>query len=298
VVPVSLSHPNSQAVTDDYATADDTARAGTDYVPVSGTLTFAAGETNKTFVVSVIGNVQFTGNRAVRLTLGNPSGAALGGAGAARLTILEDDATPNQRFVAQVYRDLLQRPVDPPSLDYFSRQLDQGRPRSQVVAVLTGSDEYRRAVVSGLYQTLLRRPADPAGRDNYVRLLAAGWSVEQVRASLIGSAEYFLNQGGGTNDGFLAAVYHDVLNRAASPGEVAAWKAVLEGGRSREFVAGLILNSREGLGVLIQGVYQRYLHRSANAGEVSAWVSYLQQGHRDEDMLDLVVGSDEYFARV
>ncbi len=35
-----------------YATADDTALAGSDYVATSGTLTFAAGETSKTIQVA------------------------------------------------------------------------------------------------------------------------------------------------------------------------------------------------------------------------------------------------------
>ena len=40
----------------DYATTDYTAFAGVDYVATSGTLTFAAGDTTKTFTVTVLGN--------------------------------------------------------------------------------------------------------------------------------------------------------------------------------------------------------------------------------------------------
>src|SRR5262249_57397002 len=39
-----------------YTTADGTAKAGSDYVAASGTVTFAPGETVKTFVVNVIGD--------------------------------------------------------------------------------------------------------------------------------------------------------------------------------------------------------------------------------------------------
>ena len=38
---VTLSNPSYQPVTVDYATADGTARAGSDYTAVGGTLTFA-----------------------------------------------------------------------------------------------------------------------------------------------------------------------------------------------------------------------------------------------------------------
>jgi Calx-beta domain len=44
---VNLSVPSSQAVTVSYATADLTATAGTDYLPASGVLMFAPGETRK-----------------------------------------------------------------------------------------------------------------------------------------------------------------------------------------------------------------------------------------------------------
>lgn len=53
---VSLAAAYDQAVTVNYATADGTATAGVDYVAVTGTLTFAPGETTKTIAVQVLGN--------------------------------------------------------------------------------------------------------------------------------------------------------------------------------------------------------------------------------------------------
>jgi Calx-beta domain len=50
---VNLSAPSSQPVTVDYATADGTAVAGSDYLPVSGALTFAPGETRKVVPVTL-----------------------------------------------------------------------------------------------------------------------------------------------------------------------------------------------------------------------------------------------------
>jgi len=50
VFTVALSNAYSKPVTVNYATADAGAVAGSDYQAVSGTLTFAPGETTKTIV--------------------------------------------------------------------------------------------------------------------------------------------------------------------------------------------------------------------------------------------------------
>ncbi len=57
VFTVTLSPASGQTVTVDYATADDTAKAGSDYTVASGTLTFNPGETTKTITVTVQGDV-------------------------------------------------------------------------------------------------------------------------------------------------------------------------------------------------------------------------------------------------
>ena len=72
---VTLDPAATEAVTVDYATADDTATAGDDYTAVSGTLTFSAGETSKTVSVPIIDDSVEDGGETFTLTLSNPSGA-------------------------------------------------------------------------------------------------------------------------------------------------------------------------------------------------------------------------------
>ncbi len=86
VFTVTLDPPSTGTVTVDYATADGTAEAGgsaytggDDYEPKSGTLTFEAGETEKTVTVLVNGDETYEGERdtedeTVLLTFSNPSG--------------------------------------------------------------------------------------------------------------------------------------------------------------------------------------------------------------------------------
>jgi len=59
--------------------------------------------------------------------------------------------TPNQRFVFEVYRDLLRRPVDAAGLRFWGDALDQGLSRAQLVAAVENSPEYLRNVVESLY---------------------------------------------------------------------------------------------------------------------------------------------------
>ncbi len=59
----------------DYATADVNAWAGVDYLATSGTLHFAPGIVEQTFVVTILDNGRADGSRTVGLRLSNPQGA-------------------------------------------------------------------------------------------------------------------------------------------------------------------------------------------------------------------------------
>jgi hypothetical protein len=72
-----------------YTTSDGTAEAGRDYITSSGTLTFAPGQAQETFTVSIIDTAQVGGTRFLHLSLSNPTnGMSLGIPSKATLTIL------------------------------------------------------------------------------------------------------------------------------------------------------------------------------------------------------------------
>ncbi len=70
---VSLEPASARTVKVDFATADGTASAGSDYTATSGTLTFNPGELTKTVTVDVIGDSVNEDNETVLLRLLNPS---------------------------------------------------------------------------------------------------------------------------------------------------------------------------------------------------------------------------------
>src|SRR5262249_54403677 len=76
VFTVSLSAPSSSTVAVNYATANGSAVAGSDYVGTSGVLSFAPGETAKTITVSVIGDTTVEPDEVFSVLLSAPTAGA------------------------------------------------------------------------------------------------------------------------------------------------------------------------------------------------------------------------------
>ena len=100
--PVTLSSVSTHAVTVDYATADVTATAGSDYTATSATLTIPSNtdctsghQTNSAcqIPVPVTGDTLYENNETFTLNLSNPTGATLA-TNFATATIVNDDQPP------------------------------------------------------------------------------------------------------------------------------------------------------------------------------------------------------------
>ncbi|MGB3694942.1 MAG: Calx-beta domain-containing protein, partial [Spirulinaceae cyanobacterium] len=74
---VSLSEASDETITVDFITNDASATAGEDYQAVSGTLTFAPGETSQTLVVPVIGDTLDETDEQFYVDFSNATNAAL-----------------------------------------------------------------------------------------------------------------------------------------------------------------------------------------------------------------------------
>jgi hypothetical protein len=98
VFTVSLSASSRQQVTVNYATADGTAAAGSDYASDKGTLTFAPGTTSQTVSINVNGDTQTEPDETFSLLLSNSTNAAIGD-GQGTGTIANDDAEAQPVFV-------------------------------------------------------------------------------------------------------------------------------------------------------------------------------------------------------
>lgn len=74
VFTVTLDPPSDVDVSVDYATADGTALAGSDYIATNGTLTFLAGETSKSVRVTITGDLPPESDETFYVNLSNAGG--------------------------------------------------------------------------------------------------------------------------------------------------------------------------------------------------------------------------------
>lgn len=89
---VTRTDGTTGAVTADYKLTNGTADAS-HYIETSGSLSFAAGETEKYFDITIIDNSDIKGNKTVNMTLSNPTGGAVLRQTSAVLTILDNEKT-------------------------------------------------------------------------------------------------------------------------------------------------------------------------------------------------------------
>ncbi|HEV3344735.1 MAG TPA: DUF4214 domain-containing protein [Pirellulales bacterium] len=203
---------------------------------------------------------------------------------------------PTAHYVAAAYQNVLNRPVDAASLNYWTTALENGVSRSTFAFALAHSAEYYGRVIETAYESYLGRPADAVGLAFWTARMQEGLSDELLDAFFIGSQEYYQHSGG-TDKAWVDAMYENLLGRAADPQGEAAWTQVLAAGISRFQVAYGFTASREHEGQVVETDYTSYLGRQASSAELAIWVNFFELGVSNENVIAGFVGSDEYFAK-
>jgi uncharacterized protein GlcG (DUF336 family) len=205
--------------------------------------------------------------------------------------------TATTQFITQLYQDFLHRPPDPGGLGYFSSFLDQKiRTRAQVGQMINDSAEAHANQVQDAYNQFLHRSADPGGLTFFTNFLGAGGSIQQLDAMMAGSEEYFSTRGGGTTNGFLDALYQDVLARGADAGGLAFFANALAQGTGRQIVANSILGSPEADDTEVRSLVNHFYHRQATDEEVARIGLALRLGLERAELIGGLVGAPEYAA--
>jgi hypothetical protein len=184
----------------------------------------------------------------------------------------------NQRFLIQVYNDLLRRTIDPIGLNAFDNQLEAGVSRVTVIQEIEHSPEFLGDEVQQLYHHYLGRAADATGLAGFSTFLTSGGTLEQAAAFLVSSPEYFNGKGKGTNTGWLAAFFQDALGRAPDSGATTTFGGQLNGGTPLGTVANEIFGSPEYQMRTVDIFFQDFLRRHTDTGGTNLFVPFYAQG--------------------
>lgn len=103
----TLNHPSAFPVTVNYSVTGGSATGvGTDYALPAGTLTFAAGETTKNILFTVVDDSSYEGNETIDLDLSGAVGGSIGLQSTHTHTIVDNDSVPTVQFAFASSADL------------------------------------------------------------------------------------------------------------------------------------------------------------------------------------------------
>jgi hypothetical protein len=237
------------------------------------------------------------------------SGALPGGAGTAitatatsaanNTSTISNSVLPtgnaNTLYVSSLYGLLLNRAPDPSSSSWVNA-LNSGATPASVVFGIESTQEYLNDQVVAIYVHYLNRQPDPVGETFWTTFLTAGGTFEQLAEGLTTSPEYFQDNGG-TNTGFVTALYQDVLGRTPSQAELDGWVNALNNGASRLSVSVAFLTSTEYRTDLVTLDYNLYLGRNPDPTGLAGWLTALNNGATDQMVLAGILGSPEGFTK-
>jgi glucose/arabinose dehydrogenase len=336
-VPVSLDfRTESDLSFTDCAAVTGLANQRCDYLLTTGTLSFAAGETEKSFSIVTFDDAFVEGDESFTVDLINPTGpnAMLGSVASATVTIEDDDTSSpttnpidtSRYFVRQSYYDFLQRVPDQDGEDFWVSQIDQvcapadaaciNDRRVAVSAAFFVSSEFTRSggYVYRLYkaafgeQTLYRPSYEDFSADR-ARVID-GADLEQGKLDL---ANLFVQRNEFTtryDPGLTSSAFVDAVLQTVQQGAGVTFNAserenfindVNLGGR------GLMLRNLADNAALTEAVFNRafvlmqyfgYLRRDPDQGGYEFWLGILNASAQNFDgMVCAFITSPEYQRR-
>lgn len=204
--------------------------------------------------------------------------------------------SPADRFTDGAHQLFLERSAKPSELSFWRASV-QGGERLKVTRALAFSDEYAGKHIDHLYETILGRKADATGRANWLRQVRNGTRLDQIASGFYGSNEYF-NKAGGTNRGYVEALYRDILDRAADPKGRDNWVGKLDRGElNRVQVANSFYQSIESRTKRVHQQYQLVLGRNADQNGLNTWTVKIGQVG-DLELAALLASSAEFYRKV
>ncbi len=233
---VMLSGSTSQSVTVNYATANGTATAGSDYTATSGTLTFAPGETSKQITVQATGDTQNEPDETFFVNLTNATNATLARAQGTG-TIRNDDAVFvqfNQAAYAVGENDgsvliTVTRTGDTSaaaSIDYATNDATAKQRSDYTIAL--GTLQFAAGQTTKTFSLLVNPDSFIEGAETLTITLSnpANASLGAQTTAVVTIADATTDATRNSIDdarNFVYQQYHDFLNREPDAGGIAYW---------------------------------------------------------------------------
>ena len=210
--------------------------------------------------------------------------------------------TPNQRFVAQIYFNILGRLASQSEINLQANPLGAGTPRQDLVWSFFNSTEFNLGgrFVAGLYVGLLDRNAEYGGWLFQRNALSTGVvNPNQLVSNFITGQEFTLKFGNPSNDDYVRLLYRNVLLREPAPAEVQLQSNALASGVSRVQLATNFLNSNEfrvGTGPRLTAflLYALLLQRDPTTSERAAREAQIAGGADIKALIAELLNSGEF----
>lgn len=203
----------------------------------------------------------------------------------------------NERFLNQLYLDLLRRPADGGGLAFWEGRLNAGVSRGAVALGIESSREFALTALAGFSRSFVGQAPTAAMVNQAVALQARNQAdPTALEAVVLNSSEFFRARAGITPGGFVTAVSRAVTGQPPDPSQYPNLLALASRGNRAAVVAG-VLAGPAGLSAQVTDDYARYLGRPPQTGDVAYFVAQLQRGASAAAVVAQFVGSPEYFNR-
>ncbi|MGH7194017.1 MAG: DUF4214 domain-containing protein, partial [Candidatus Saccharimonadales bacterium] len=211
--------------------------------------------------------------------------------GTAKVNIISYEAS----IVEKLYKQVLGRVPDTNGLQFWTTQIEQGKPYSIIAQGIFESDERLNPIITNYYQQFLFRAHDAEGlaywRDNVWKVYGG---PERVIASMMSSPEFYASAGG-TDSGWVQALYERLLNRQFDTQGLTYWINQLEQQHETEFQVVMgFLTSDENYKLLTNQFFNEYLQRQPSPTELTDYVADFRAGASQRDIQIKIIDTDEY----
>ncbi|SLN61970.1 Poly(beta-D-mannuronate) C5 epimerase 4 [Pseudooctadecabacter jejudonensis] len=210
----------------------------------------------------------------------------------------------NADFVELLYQNVLDRAPDENGFAGWTRNLDNGMARSDVVWLFSESQEFQNDMeidvlaytyssydvgwtdnVFRIYQAIFDRAPDEVGFNGWINNLLRGMDYQEAIGFFVDSEEFAITYGEATDEEFVTLLYQNVLGRAPDDAGQAGWLNNIGRGMSREEVVTFFVDSEE----FIRDTTQDLITYMRDVG-----VDDVLEGGAGDDLLQGGRGSDVF----